>query len=424
MSDIPNGPGPGEPTTVLDAAPAEAPREHRPRTGVYVAGFGAAVVLTLVGLFTAGTWPRLRQTRELDAAAAEAATAPPRVVVVTARRGPSEADRALPGNAVAFRDTAIYGRTNGYLKRWLVDIGDKVEDGQLLGEIAAPEVDAQLAQAKATLLQSQANLVRAKADEVFAKLEEKRYRQLFETNAGTREDYESRRAASQSASAVVGSIEATIQVNEADIQRFTALVSFQRLTAPFAGVITARTVDPGALITADNPSTERQLFHLSQIDPLRVFVDVPQVFSTQIRTGQSAIAFRREDPSRPYVGKVTRTANSLDPNTRTLRTQVDVPNPTGDLLPGMYLQVKFVFNREVAPIVIPTAAVLSLPEGTVVAVVDGQDTVRYRTVLLGRDYGAEIEVTTGLSAGESVVVRPGDTLPEGTTVRPVPPPTK
>jgi RND family efflux transporter MFP subunit len=327
-------------------------------------------------------------------------------------------DRELPGNAQAYLSAAIYGRTNGYLKRWLVDIGDRVQAGQLLAEIATPEVDAQLEQAKADLLQSKANLLKLQVDEVYARAEEGRYRPLLARGAVTQEAYEQKLAIWKVDVAAIAAMEATIKVNEADIQRLGALQSFERLTAPFAGIVMARNVDPGDLITADNPSTERQLFHVAKIDPLRVFVDVPQVFSTDWKPGQKAVLCRREDPSKQYTCTVTRTANALDPNTRTLRSEVDVPNPKGALLPGMYLQVKFAFDREVVPVIIPTAAVIVRTGGPRVAILDKHEQVRYRDVKLGRDLGEEVDVLSGLMAGQRVIVYPCDDLPEGTTVVP------
>jgi RND family efflux transporter MFP subunit len=287
-----------------------------------------------------------------------------------------------------------------------------------MGEIATPEVDAQLEQAKATLLQSKANLLKLQADEVYARAEESRYRPLLQRGAATKEAYEQKFAQWQVDAASVSAMEATIKVNEADIHRLTALQSYERLTAPFDGIVTARNVDPGDLITADNPTTEKQLFHVAKIDPLRVFVDVPQVFSTDIKAGQKAILYRREDPGKQYAGVVERTANALDPNTRTLRTQVDVPNPTGALLPGMYLQVKFSFDREVVPVIVPTAAIIVRTKGPRIAVVDEHDQIHYRDVKLGSDFGEEVEVLSGLKAGERLVVYPGDDLPEGAKIEP------
>jgi AcrB/AcrD/AcrF family/Barrel-sandwich domain of CusB or HlyD membrane-fusion len=199
-----------------------------------------------------------------------------------------------------------------------------------------------------------------------------------------------------------------------------ALQSFEKVTAPFAGVVTARNIDPGDLVSADTPNGGREMFHVMRTDVLRVFVNVPQTFSTSLRVGQDAVVYRREDPTRMFRGKVARTANALDPNTRTLLTEVDVPNPHDALRPGMYLQVKFLFMRDVPTTMIPAAAVVTRTGGPMVGVLDDQKAVRYRPVELGRDYGAEIQVVSGLKPGDSVVVRPGDDLPEGTVVRPLP----
>jgi RND family efflux transporter MFP subunit len=415
------------PAAIPDEAKQSPDTESESRIAVYnfkpwkthwVVALGLVFAITLIGAFAAASSPRIQHERELAAAADQEASAPPRRAVVTVRRGAADSQRELPGNAQADLTAAIYGRTNGYLKRWLVDIGDRVQNGQLMAEIATPEIDAQLEQAKATLLQSKANLLKLQADEVYAHAEVGRYRPLLSRGAATQEAYEQKLAIWKVDVAEIAAMEATIKVNEADIQRLSALQSFEKVTAPFSGVVTARNVDPGDLITADNPATERQLFHVAKIDPLRVFVDVPQVFSTDVKPGQKAMLYRREDPSKQYEGTVTRTANALDPNTRTLRTQVNVPNPKGALLPGMYLQVKFAFDREVVPVIVPSAAVIVRTGSPRVALVDEHEQVRYREVKLGRDLGEEVEVLGGLKPGQRVIVYPGDDLPEGTTIEP------
>ena len=195
------------------------------------------------------------------------------------------------------------------------------------------------------------------------------------------------------------------------------------MTAPFAGIITARNVDPGALISADSPSS-RELFHLVQMDTLRVFVNVPQVFATDVKGGEEAVVFRREDPRRTFAGKVTRTANALEPNTRTLLTEVQVPNRDLALRPGMYLQVKFIFRRDTSTVLIPAAALATRSEGPRLAVLDPGHHVHYRNVQLGRDFGNETEVVAGLEPGEFVVVHPGDDLSDGLEIEPVDLPTK
>ena len=401
------------------AAPGRsaAERENRGRAGRRLLVIGIVVVVALAGALVIGTLPRLRQQQQLDTATARAAAQPPRVTVAIARRMESSAERVLPGNSMPLLEAAMYARATGYVKSRLVDIGDRVEADQLLAVIDAPDIDDQLAQAKANLEQAKANLIKAKADESFAKVEERRYRRLAPDSL-SEEDYDMKATAYEVAKATVVEMEAAIKVNEAAVQRFTDLQGFEKIIAPFPGVITARNIDPGDLVSAD--STTRELFHLMRTDTLRVFVNVPQTFATSIQTGQEAMVYRREEPQKQYQGKVTRTANALDPNTRTLLTQVDVPNPKDALRPGMYLQVKFVFDRNVSPLMIPAAALATRTGEPRVAVLDDQHRVHYRDVELGRDFGAEIQVLAGLKDGDTIVVHPGDDIAEGTTVEPVP----
>jgi RND family efflux transporter MFP subunit len=335
-----------------------------------------------------------------------------------------DAERVLPGNSLPLMEAGLYARTTGYLKRRLVDIGDHVKEGQLLAEISAPDIDDQLAQAKANLDQAKANLPLAQANAELAGITLNRDERAGPNLGVTLQQLDIDRATVSTTAAQVQATQASIEVNQALVQRYTDLQGFQKIVAPFPGVITARNVDPGDLITADSPSTSKEMFHVMRTDTLRVFVNVPQVFATGIKVGQDAVVFRREDPTKQFKGKVTRTADALDPNTRTLLTQVDVPNPQDVLRAGMYLQVKFVFDRQILPVLIPAAAVVTRSEGPMLAVLDDQQIVRYRKVQLGRDFGSEIQILAGLSASETVVVHPGDDLPEGTAVEPVPLPTK
>jgi RND family efflux transporter MFP subunit len=398
----------------------EAKGKARPRLGPWVLGLGGLIVVALVGSLVAVTLPRWRQQRELDAAAARAAAAPPRVAVTTARRAGPTSELTLPGNAQPFRGAALYARTNGYLQEWLVDIGDQVKEGQLLARISAPDVDDQLAQARANLVLARANLQVSEANSELAKITLKRNQESGVGVGVSALTIDQNRAQVETTAAQVRSAQASIQVNEATVRQYADLQSFQKIVAPFAGVITVRTVDPGALVTADNPSETRPLFYLMQTDPLRVFVNVPQVYATTVAVGQHALLYREEDPHRQFSGKVTRTANALDPNTRTLLTQIDVPNPKDALRPGMYLQVKFTVPRPASTVLVPGAALVWRPDGTVVAVTDSEQQVRYRKVQVGRDFGTEVEVVTGLEGGETIVVHPGDALPEGQQVEPVP----
>jgi RND family efflux transporter MFP subunit len=383
-----------------------------------VLGIGSLAAVALAGSLVAATLPRLRHAQELDAAAARVAGSPPRVSVATARRAPPTSELTFPGNAQAFRETALYARVTGYVKRWTVDIGDRVREGQLLAEISTPDVDDQLAQARANLVLAKANVQVSEANLELAKTT--LARDLASGDATAPQALDQDRAQVKTSAAQVESAKASIQVNQATVQQYADLQSFQKIVAPFAGVITARNVDPGALVTADNPSETREIFHLMQTDPLRVFVNVPQVYATTVGPSQRAVVYRPEEPLKRFSGQVTRTAGALDPNTRTLLTQVDVPNPDGALRPGMYLRVKFVVACPAPSVLIPSAALVTRTDGPEVALLDQNKAVRYRKVQLGRDYGTEVEVVTGLEGGETVIVHPGDALAEGQMIEPAP----
>src|SRR5262245_5094235 len=388
------------------------------RSGWKLPALGFLAIAAVAGMGTAGALPRWQRENELQAEWSEAASTPPAVSVAVARSAPAHVEQLLPGNSLPLFETAIAARTNGYLKRRLVDIGDRVAEGALLAEIATPEVDDQLEQSRATLLQSRANLVRDQANQEYADIELERVRTLLKRGSITKEEHDRQAALTKVATANVHATEATIRLNAADVQRLTDLQSYEKISAPFSGVITVRNYDAGALITADNPNA-LPMFRLAQIDTIRVMVDVPQVVATSIVVGQTATVFRREDPRRQFTGKVTRMATALDPNTRTMLTEVQVPNPDGALFPGMYLQVKFVVGDETPRVLIPAAALVTRAAGTFVPVLDEDDVVHYVVVQPGRDFGAELEVTTGLKGGETVVVHPGDALPEGMRVKPV-----
>jgi RND family efflux transporter MFP subunit len=390
------------------------------RTPWRVAGVAALAVAGLAAAVALGAVPRLKQERALDTAALEAASISPSVTVATVKQAPPDAERVLPGNAQPLMEASLYARATGYIKQRLVDIGDRVEAGQLLAVIDAPDIDDQLAQGRANLEQARATLKLNEANAALAKTVLARSMSLSGRGSGivTPEEIDQQRATVATTAASVDNARASIQVYEAAVQRYLDLQAFEKITAPFPGVITARHIDPGDLVSAD--STNRELYHLMRTDVLRVFVNVPQVFATGIKAGQSAAVYRREDAQTAHPGQVTRTADALDANTRTLLTEVQVPNPDNTLRPGMYLQVKFLFDREVVPVLVPSAALTTRAGGPRVAVLDGEQQVHYRDVKLGRDFGAEIEVVAGLKPGEMVVVHPGDDLPEGKAVIPLP----
>ena len=372
----------------------------------------------LSALGVAGVRARNKQLTDRTEVAEAARSDRPRVLTAIAERAPAKVEQILPGTASPFRETAIYARTSGYLRRWLVDKGDQVKEGQLLAEIKTPEVDAQLLQARAAVGESIATRDRNRASAELARLNLVRVRQTFETGVGSRQEMDEAEAALKVAQATIRLSEATIRAGEANVKRLEDLQEFQKVIAPFDGVITARNYDPGAIVVADS-SAGPEMFHLAQMDTLRVLADVPQTFATSVHVGQPAPVFRRENSEREYKGAVGRTTNSVNIQTRTLRVEVDVPNKDHALLPGMYLQVKFQFDAPSNVVRVPGAAVVIRAEGAKVAVVESTGKVGYRAVKLGRDYGTVVEVTEGLVGGEKLVVRPGDDLAEGTEVEPV-----
>lgn len=378
-------------------------------------------VLALAGFAGLGVFGLQARARQTIAREQTEAGRPerPRVLTAKAEKAPLEVDQVLPGSAIPYRETAVYARTSGYLKRWLVDIGDSVKEGQLLAEIETPEVDAQLAQARAALGESRATLERNRASETLAKANLRRLTGL-QTGAASQLELDQADAALKVATATVRVSDAIIAANEANVKRLEDLQGYQKVTAPFAGVVTARNYDPGALIVADNAAA-RELFHLSQVETLRVIADVPQTFAPAIRPGKAAPVFRREAPQQDYAGTIARTTKSVSTQTRTLRVEVEVPNKDGALLPGMYLQVRFKLTSPPGVVRVPGAAVVTRSDGAKVAVIDSNGAVHYKQVTLGRDFGTVVEVVTGLSGGETLVVRPGDDMPDGTLVEAVTP---
>jgi RND family efflux transporter MFP subunit len=374
------------------------------------------VAITLKAELTAST-PSPQQQEHKPNDAAGVAIARQRVAVVQARSIASEPEQVFRGTAGPLMEARLYPRATGYIKTRLVDVGDRVHKGQLLAVIDAPDLDDQLASARANLGLAKAQWEKAKAEAELSGCIEDHGRIFHSAGRATGMEYEIKLKTYGVDKAAVRVREAAIKVHEAAVQRLTGLQEFEKIVAPFPGVITARHIDPGDLVSAD--STTQELFHLMRTDTLRVFVDVPEVFATGIQARQRAIVYRREAPLKPFSGKVTRTADALEPKTHTLRTEVQVTNPDNALRPGMSLQVKFVFSNKQRSILIPSSAVVTHAGAPRVAVLDDHNRVQYRAVQLGREHGAEVEAIAGLSAGDTIVVHPGDDIPEGTAVDPV-----
>ena len=379
----------------------------------------AVGVVVFVLLALAGLLPRLHLWRRLDQQAQVEKTKAPAVTTARPERAPAVVDVPLPGTTEPLLTTGIYARTDGYLKTRYVDIGDHVKAGQLLADITAPEVDKQLSQTLGTLAQGKANVVRLQADLALAETTLRRFTTIG-VGAVTQQEIDERAATQKTAQKAVDAAEATVRANQADVDRLRELQGFQRVYAPFDGVITARNVDPGSLISAGSTSVTTQLFSLAQVDTLRIFVYVPQTYAFDVHVGQSADITLREQPGRVFKGTVTRTAGAIDPASRTLLTEVQVPNRDGALLSGSYVTVHFKIQRSEPPLLIPGPALLAGSQGTRVAVVGSDDTLHYRPVTVGRDYGDRVEILSGLEESDVIVTGVPGGIADGAKVRPRP----
>lgn len=413
-------------TPTLEHTGAAGGRRRTARAGL----LGLGIVIILVALFAIGLMPRLEKRKRIAEAAELATETRPRVNVAQVRQSPATDEVMLPGSLQAIDETSILARADGYLRRRLVDIGDRVTPGQLLAEIETPELEQQIRQARAAaqqnraaLGQAQAKLAQTKADLQLAGVTAKRYDVLVQKGVLARQSgdekqsaYEARLADVNAAEASIKAADANVLAADANVQRLLELQAFQRVTAPFAGVITARNVDVGTLIAAGGSASNRPMFTLARIDRLRVFVDVPQTYVPSVKAGLSADLLLQEFPKRAFPAKVVRTANSLDQKSHTLLTELQVPNPAGTLLPGMYAQVRFALHRAASPLIVRSEALLLRPDGPQVLVVNGSGIVRYQKVILGRDYGTEVEISSGLQGDERVILNPRDDLRDGAAV--------
>jgi RND family efflux transporter MFP subunit len=386
-------------------------------------------VLILVGAFFAGYLPQASRQTALAKSAKEDSAALPPVNVVAVEQASGKSQLVLPGNIQAVTEAPVLARASGYIKTRLADIGDRVKEGQLLAEIEAPELDQQVRQAKASvdqagasLEEAAANLQQGKTNTEMARLTYERWNALVQKGAVSRQDADTYKAQFEALGQSVQSLEKAVNVAksnitaaEANLGRLTEMQGYLKVRAPFAGVITLRNVDTGALVAEGNTL----LFRIAQTDRLRTYVNVPQADSTSIRVGQTAQLKIPDLPLKTFTGTVTRTANALDPATRTLLAEVQVPNQDGLLLPGMYSEVNFTTPRMEPPLLIRADALVVRGDGPHVAVVGDDGVVRFHAVQVGRDYGDQLEVLGGLEKGQRVVISPGDVVRENAKVRPV-----
>ena len=370
-----------------------------PAARIFVAAFVAAAG-ALAFAIHGGITTRVAAESNLARSTEDAAV--PIVNVIHPKDGAPVEELILPGNTQAFSDTPIFARTSGYLKRWYFDIGAHVKRGDLLAEIETPEIDKQLQQARAELETAQAN--HHLADTTAA-----RWQFLLQTDSVSRQETDEKVAD-------LSARKATVDSNASNVRRLEDLQSFQKVYAPFDGVLTARNTDVGALIDAGANSAGKELFHLAAIDTLRVFVAIPEVYSRAARPGAGASLTLDEYPGRSFHGTLARTSNSIDQAAHTLLTEVDVPNLDGQLLPGAFVFVHFKLPQTVRSVVVPSNTLLFRSEGLRVALVrDGR--VHLTPVKIGRDYGSTVEVISGLQASDAVVLDPADSLVSGAPVR-------
>src|SRR5206468_957123 len=359
---------------------------------------GVGALILYVVLLLVGVLPRVRNQRELATAAQTVQTAAPDVYVIRPEPA-SGADVSLAATTQAIQDAIIYARTSGYLSKRYVDIGDSVKAGQLLAEIASPEIDQQLRQGEADLRQSERTLDLQKANLDLARATMGRYEAADAEGAVAKQAVDQSVAAYRTAQAAVAAAEANVQSNRANVQRLRELTSFQRVLAPFNGTVIQRNVDVGALITAGSPvnntavapssvtGTANGLFEVAQIETLRVFVNVPQAYAPNVTVGLSVRVTVRGQLMQPVTGTVTRTASAFDPGTRTLLTQVDIPNPSHRMLPGMFVYVDFKIGPSGTHWRVPATAMMFTAQGTRVAIVGAGNKLHFQDVVIGRDLG-------------------------------------
>jgi RND family efflux transporter MFP subunit len=390
----------------------------RPQWGGWLLGLGA--FLALAGALGLGAWRYRAEHREVIAASEQRREFAPSVRVVTVRASDADVLVTLPATTAAFAAANVFARASGYVDRRYVDIGDRVKAGQLLAEITAPELDHQIVQAQATLGQLQAAQQQAQANRDLARVTNERDSKLVKQGWVTLQQGDTDRLNLDARQSAVGVAEANIAAQQAQLMVLNQQKAYQRVVAPFDGVITQRNIDIGTLVQADAASGTF-MFTIMQSAVIRVQVHVPQDAAFGVSPGVAAVVRIPEIPGRTFPGKVTRIADALQPGTRTLLTEVDVPNPDGAVLPGIYCSVELYVPRKTPSLIVPADAIIFDRDGLHVAVIEG-GTARIRQVSVGRDLGTNVEVRDGIKHGEQVILNPPIDLTEGSRVRARPEP--
>jgi RND family efflux transporter MFP subunit len=415
------------------AHPHSGPSVHLWRPSpitIWAIGLGV-VVLLIIGFF-AGYIPLEKQKAVIAGEALSREQALPRAEVIRVGRGSSRSELELPGNIQAVTEAPVLARASGYIKRRLADIGDRVKAGQALAEIDTPELDEQVVEAKANVQQAHSVLDQAlasyeqgKANLELARISADRWSQLVTRGVVSRQENDTYRTQYEAQLSGVSSLEKAIAAQrnsvaaaDANLARLQQMQDFKVVRAPFDGMITLRNVDTGALVTSANTL----LFRIAQTGTLRTYVNVPQASSASIHPGQAARLSISSLPGRVFTGVVARSANSLDPSSRTLLVEVQVPNRGGELLPGMYAQVDLSSARANPPLLVPSDALIVRPNANLVAVLRSDNKVHLQNVIVGRDYGDRMEILGGLQEGDTIIPSPGDLAREGLKIDPVPRP--
>jgi membrane fusion protein (multidrug efflux system) len=407
-----------------DPAPIEPKPIHEPNLGfvlpparriprrrlIVVAGIALVVVAVAFGF---GYLPRRGKRAALTASSENAQRALPRIAVVTPKIGASDRALELPGTVQPLQETVLFARASGYVRTWRADMGDKVKKGDVLAEIETPELDQELSQARAQLMQTRAALLQAKANRDLANANLARARRLAPSGIVSKADLDQSQAQAAVGEANVTVADANVAAQQANIRRLDQLKAFAKVTAPFAGTITQRTVEVGALVTAGN---SQPLFKIAAMDPARVFVQVPQDVAPGVRAGVPGNVTVREYPGRTFAGRVVRAAGELDRSTRTMNTEIRVPNEDGALLPGMYAEVALTLPSSHRVLELPATALMSDARGQHVAVVDAQHNLHLVPVVVERDKGTTIEISSGLQGNEMVAKLGSAAFVEGMTV--------
>jgi RND family efflux transporter MFP subunit len=371
------------------------------------------VLVVIAGAFVVGYWPKKSARAALELATTQGERAARRVDAVTPKVGSSDRALALPGSVQPLEETIVYSRANGYVRRWVVDIGDKVKEGQLLAELDTPELDQEMAQAEAQLAQAQAVVVQSKANRDFSATNLERYKQLAPTGVASQQELEQHQAQASVDEANVQVALATVNAQQANIRRLSQLKSFSRVVAPFGGTVTTRMIERGSLVTSGNATP---MFKIASTDPVRVFVQVPQDIAPSVRIDVPAKVNVREYAGKPFDGKVARAAGALDSASRTMNTEVRVPNPDGKLLAGMYAEVSLTLPLPHRILELPATTLLNDAKGLRVVTLDADNKVHLVRVVVERDTGSTIEISSGLEGNERVVKLANPSLVEGEQV--------